>query len=290
MNLENVYKCKSTEEAVDLLGKFKEDSKVISGGTDLIIGIRNNKFNPKVLIDVFSIEKLREINLVDDYVELGGAVTFTQIVENPLFKSNLYGLYKSCRLVGSPQIRNKGTIGGNICNGSTAADTIPPLIALKAKIFLESTSGTRQVLLEDIFKDKELKIRDDELLTKIRFKLAKENQILSFAKLGLRKALAISRIAISTFIELDGDKKISLVNVASGSIGRYPMRENSVEEYLLGKEINDETILQAVKVLQNEMDKRLEGRASLPYKRHAVEGILRESLEDGLKFFGGGLQ
>ncbi len=184
MSIERVYKGNSISEVVEILDKYKEEAKLIAGGTDIIIDIRNEKIKPQVLIDVSAIEELKKIeDKGGDYIEIGGATTFTQIVESKFFQSNLYGFNKACRMVGSPQIRNKGTIGGNIANGSAAADSVPPLICLDATIVLESANNTREIKLEDYYKNN-IKIEANELLTKIYFKKPNENQILGFSKLG----------------------------------------------------------------------------------------------------------
>ena len=288
MGLEEVYKGKSIAEVVGILGKWKGDAKIIAGGTDIIIDIRNGKASPKVLIDVSGIEELRAIKVKGELIEIGASVTFTQIVESTLFQDNLYGLKKACHLVGSPQIRNKGTIGGNIANGSPAADSIPPLICLNSTIILESLRGRREISLEKYYKDKiGYGIEEDELLVSIRFKKPTKTQVLSFSKLGLRKALAISRISMATLLELDEERKVKTIEVASGSLGKYPMREPEVEAYLLNKFLNNKTIDEGVKVLQGVMAKRLEGRSTLPYKRIAVESMLKEALGDGLDFLNG---
>lgn len=283
MPIERVYKGNSISEVVEILGQYEKDAKLIAGGTDIIIDIRNEKIKPKVLIDISSIEELRKIEENEDYIEIGGAVTFTQIVESEIFTNNLYGLNKASRLVGSPQIRNKGTIGGNIANGSAAADSVPPLICLDSTLIIESINGIREIKLEDYYKD-HIKIRENELITKIRFKKPKENQILSFSKLGLRKALSISRLTISILLELDEEEKIKNIKVSSGALARYPMRELEVEEFFLGKTLDEENINAGIIVLQKSMDKRLEGRPTLPYKRVAVERMLREALYQGANF------
>lgn len=280
----DVYICSSIEEVIELLGKYNKDGKVISGGTDMLIELRNERISPKALIDISSIKELKKIKEDEDFIEIGAGVSYTQIVEDPLFRDKLYGLNKACRLVGSPQIRNKGTIGGNIAHGSPAADSIPALICLESTVVLENKSGRREVSVENFFKDKEnYGIKADELLLAIRFRNPNENQILSFSKLGLRKALAISRISIATLIEINEEGKVELAKVSSGSLGRYPMREPEVEKYLLGKHFSEDVLDDSVKVLQEVMDNRLGGRSTLPYKRVAVERVLKEALKDGMK-------
>lgn len=284
MSVEQFFNAKSIEEVVNLLDQYKEEAKIIAGGTDLVIALNNKKISPKVLIDISKIEELRNIEEVDRKIIIGAAVSFSHLMDYIKGNNNLKGLYDAARSVGSPQIRNKGTLGGNIGHSSPAADSIPPLIALGASIKLASKSGIREILLEDYSAKKNgAGLRQDELIVSIEFKNLSNDQFLTFSKLGLRKALAISRITTSAVIELDDNKIITNIVICSGSIGRYPMRENAVEEYLMGKTLNDEVIEEAVNVLKDSMDERLEGRSTLPYKRIAVESILKETLYSRLK-------
>lgn len=284
MALEDVYKGKNVDEIIELLDRYGKDAKIIAGGTDIVIDLRNERIAPKVLIDISSLEELKAIKDEGEYVDIGAGVSFTQVVESPLFEGNLYGLNKACHMVGSPQIRNKGTIGGNIANGSPAADSIPPLICLNSTLILKSVRGTREISIEDYYRDEDARIRPDELLVSINFKKPKKDQVLSFAKLGLRKALAISRLSIAILVELDEEGKIINIEVASGSLGKYPMRELELEQFLLGKKLEDSTVDEGVLVLQRAMEKRLAGRSTFPYKRVAVDRMFREALEEAMKY------
>jgi carbon-monoxide dehydrogenase medium subunit/xanthine dehydrogenase FAD-binding subunit len=271
-----VHQGKNIEDVLCYLTKH-ENCKIIAGGTDLIIQMREKKISPGALIDISSIQELKEIKEEDDFIEIGAAVTFADIVESPVFDGRLYGLKKACKLVGSPQIRNMGTIGGNIINGSPAADSVPPLLCLNSILVFRSLKGLREVKLEDYFKYKDqVGIREDEVLTAIRFR--RPEGYLNFAKLGLRKALAISRISMAAMVYLDEEGRIRDIAIASGSLGKYPMRERRVEEYLLGKELNERTIDEGLEVLIKATDERLMGRSTYPYKRRAVESLFREVL------------
>jgi CO/xanthine dehydrogenase FAD-binding subunit len=273
-----VKQARTLKEAVELLSQY-ESSKIIAGGTDIVIQIYEKRIHPKALIDISKVDELKKIEEKDDYIEIGAGVTYTDIMESSLFEGNLKGFKKACSLVGSPQIRNRGTIGGNIVNASPAADSIPPLIALESTLILVSKRGKREVKIQDYFSHgKTFGIREDELLTAIRFR--KPKGVLTFAKLGLRKALAISRISISALVDLDEDNRVIFVRIASGSIGKLPMREYEVEEFLHGKVFEENVVDESVKVLQESMDKRLAGRPTLPYKRRAIEAVLKEALSE----------
>ena len=286
MTLHWAYNVSSIEQVLELLEKHKGKAKIIAGGTDIIIHLREEKISPEILIDISKIEKLKKIECEGNRIKIGSAVTYTQIVEDILFSGNLYGLRKACRMVGSPQIRSRGTIGGNIANASPAADSAPPLIALGAELKIASTRGERTVSVEDYFSDKATYgLKEDELLIGIEFDKPRENEILSFSKLGLRKALAISRITLSMLIGLDNEQRIESIRVASGSIGRYPMREIDVEKALLGLKMNDDISKLAIMALHKSMDQRLKERSTYPYKRRAVISLMEEVIRNSESYF-----
>ena len=277
MNIKEVFNPTTIGEVLTILDKYGDKAKIIAGGTDVMIELKNGKIDPDVLIDIFKIKELKNIEEKDEMIILGACTTFTNVVESDLFETNLIGFNRSCRLVGSPQIRNKGTIGGNIVNKAAAADSVPPLMCLGAKVTIESLNSKREITLEEYYNNP---LKDNELLTFIRFKKPNEYATLSFAKLGLRKALAISRLTNSVLLEFDEDKLVKDVKVASGALGKTPVRERRVEEYLLGKQLDEVVIEEAIKVLRTSAGERLKGRATFPYKSSAIDTTLREALEE----------
>lgn len=280
MNIKEVFNPSSIDEALELLDKYGERAKIIAGGTDIIIELKNEKIHPDVLIDIFKIKELKNIEEKDGKIKIGACATFTEVVEDELFNTNLIGFNRACKLVGSPQIRNKGTVGGNIANGASAADSVPPLLCLDAKLTIESLNSKREISLEEYYNNP---LKENELLTFIRFKKPSEDAVLSFSKLGLRKALAISRLTNSVLIEFDEEKRVKNVKVASGALGKTPVRERQVEEYLLGKQIDIEIIEQSIKTLRSSAEERLKGRSTFPYKSSAIETTLKEALEECIR-------
>ena len=280
MNIKETYKASTTKEALELLEKYGEQAKIIAGGTDMVIELRNNKINPDVVIDISSIDEIRYIKEEEGYIFLGAATTFTDVAYSELLDARLDGLKKSARLVGSPLIRNRGTIGGNICHGSPAADIVPPLLALDAMVTIKSSNNTREEKLEDIFLGKgHVDLKSNEMLTGIKFKKPKENQHVGFSKLGLRNALAISRICIAVYIDMDKNNTITDIKVASGALGVNGMRERLVEDSLKGLEINKDTIELGAQKIVKSVEDRLKGRSSLEYKGKAVKSLFIEAME-----------
>ena len=280
MNIKQTYKASTTKEALELLEKYGEQAQVIAGGTDMVIELRNEKIDPEVIIDISSIEEIKYIKENDGYIYLGAGTTFTDVAYSELLDERLSGLKKSARLVGSPLIRNRGTVGGNICHGSPAADIVPPLLALDAVVTIKSNENTREERLEDIFLGKgSVDLKPGEMLTDIKFKKPVESQNLGFSKLGLRNALAISRICIGAYVEVDKDNIIKDIKVASGALGVNGMRERAVEEIMTGLPVNKETLDIGAKQMIASVEDRLKGRSSLEYKGKAVKSLFIEAIE-----------
>ena len=277
------YKATNIKDALEILNEYKSDCKIIAGGTDIIIKMRKATISPDVLLDVSSIDELKGIREVGEYIEIGAATTFSEVVECVLLSGRLKGLIDASKSVGSPQIRNRGTIGGNICNASPAADTVPPLLALDSILILESLNGKREVFLKDFFKDKgKTEHRDNEILTKVKFKNPTINQGLGFYKLGLRKSLAISRISFAVFLEVDRMNRIEMFRAASGSIGKFPIREYKLEEFLIGRLIDEKNLDMACKVLEEDVLRRLSGRQTARFKSIASSGCFKKAINSAL--------
>ena len=279
MSVKSTFKAKTIEEVLELLSKYKEKATLIAGGTDLVIELRNKKIDPEVIIDISHINELRYIKQTESEISLGAGTTFTDIAYAIELGKKLEGLKKSARLVGSPLIRNRGTVGGNICHGSPAADIVPPLLALDARVTIRGKDSVREEKIEDIFLGKgHVDIGPEEMLTDIKFKKPSESAMLGFSKLGLRNALAISRICIAAYIELDKDNKITDIRIASGALGVNGLRERSVEDAMIGRVLNEETVEIGTKAQVDAVEERLNGRSSLIYKGEAVKSLFKEAI------------
>lgn len=281
MVVESVLRAFTVEEAVTFLNRNKPEAQCIAGGTDLLVQMREKKNRGRVIVDITDVQSLKNIEISQFEIKIGAMVRFTDVVENESLKEKVRGFWDSCKSVGSPQIRNLGTIGGNLANGSPAADSAPPLLALDAKLSIVSVRGRREIALKDFYKGKgETDLAYDELLEFIYIPLGKEKkEMVAFEKLGLRNALAISRISTAVWIEFDEKKYIQACRVASGSLGLTPMREPEVEKYLTGKMLTHSSIEEAACVFGNSVEARLAGRSSMPYKKSAVQGVIKPALK-----------
>ena len=280
MNVERIFRPLSTSEAVQLLKEHGEKAQILAGGTDLLVQIREKHNRGSIMIDITDIKALSHVEISENQVKIGAMVRFTDIVENETIKTLLPGLWEACKSVGSPQIRNLGTLGGNLANGSPAADSAPPLVAMGARITAVSSSGERDISLTDFYRGKgKTALAPDEVLTWINIPIhAKAKQHIEFEKLGLRNALAISRISVAVAMELDPSNKVTSCGIASGSLGLNPTREVELETWFIGKKLTESLIKEGAKKFSDIVEQRLLGRSSMPYKREAIQGVLKPAL------------
>jgi carbon-monoxide dehydrogenase medium subunit/xanthine dehydrogenase FAD-binding subunit len=255
---------------------------LLAGGTDVLVHLHEGKLKGSEIIDLTGLDELKGIEIRDGSVRIGAAATFTEVGKSPLL-ARCSGLQEACLSVGSPQIRNAGTLGGNIANGSPAADSAPPLLALGSTVILQKASGIRRIPLCEFYVGKgQTVLETDEVLTALEFPVLPENSVLVFEKLGLRNALAISRISLSLYLKAQNGM-ITEVRAASGSIGLNPMREPALEAFLTGKPLSEEWIPEGMTLFSKEVAARLAGRGTMPYKRIAVMGVFENAARKAIR-------
>ncbi|WP_432662804.1 FAD binding domain-containing protein [Wukongibacter baidiensis] len=279
MGIEKVHKVFDVNNALQLLEKHRDKAEVLAGGTDLLVHIREDKNKGNIIIDISDIREMKKIEILENEIILGALTTFSEIVQNEYIKEKMPGLWKAAKSVGSPQIRNMGTIGGNICNASPAADGVPPLLALDAILSIKCNQEARTLKLSEFYQGRgKTALRANEMLVSVRIPILKDKKInIGFEKLGPRNALAISKISSSVYMEIEG-KLIKDIRIASGALGGYPLRERSVEEFMKGKELCDKIIEEAAMKYSETLSQRLAGRSSLEYKREAVKGVFKKAV------------
>jgi CO/xanthine dehydrogenase FAD-binding subunit len=280
------YKTPNTiEEAIELLWQAEGKAKVIAGGTDLVIGLRSGDYTPQSIIDITRIEELRKIGEKNGAVSIGAAVTHSEIASSPLVKKYGKILSDAASEIGSPQIRNLGTIGGNIVNASPAADTIPPLMVLNAMGRVVSRGGEKEVPLSQLFKGPyETNLKPHELLVQITFQKLPPETKSSFVRLARRDAMAIARMSVAVVLKMEErGKKIKDVRIAVGSVTPTPQRISEAETFLKGK-LSDQRSLQKASLKVSEaMIQRSGIRASTSYKKPVVEALFMRAVKKALE-------
>jgi carbon-monoxide dehydrogenase medium subunit/xanthine dehydrogenase FAD-binding subunit len=272
----------SLVEALEYLNQYGKEAKIIAGGTDLLIQLRNEDdklAGVKFLVNLDSLPDLRQIKIDEDYISIGTLVNHAEIASSKLIWAKVSFLSKATSMIGSPQIRNRGTIGGNLINASPAADTVPVMIALDADVILQSLTGSRKLPVRELFlKPYETCIRHDEILTEIKFKCLPEGSKTSFLKIGRRNALVISRLNIAVSLKTDEKGIIKDIRIAPGSVMPLPCRAIEAEKLLIGQTPNEEIINRASKKVADIMVEKSGIRASTIYKKPVIEAITRRAI------------
>ena len=274
---------KDKNQLSKLLEQYGEEAKIVAGGTDLLVQIheKSSKLsNMKMMLDISHLEKeMKYIRTEGEELVIGALSTHTEIERNKAVCEYLPSLSQACSLVGSPQIRNMGTIGGSICNASLAADPVPPLLAAEAVLVIGKGEETRKVLLEDFYLGGgKTALKLGEYLLEVRIPIKRGTIYEAFEKLGRRKALAISRLNAAVRYTVDEDGNIDWVRVAPGCIFSIPQRSLKAEEMMLGKAPSKELFCEAGKAVSDEMIEKTGIRWSTAYKQPAIEGVIEKVL------------
>ncbi|MCC6146107.1 MAG: FAD binding domain-containing protein [Anaerolineaceae bacterium] len=271
----------SLPEALELKSKHQTNARLVAGATDLIVELEHNINPVETLIDITHLPDLDKIWLDDQkQVHIGPLVTHNQVVASKLCRDFAFPLVKACWNVGSPQIRNRGTVAGNLVTASPANDTITPLWALDALIKLESMHGSRIVTFPEFFTGvKKTAIQPDEMITDIFFPAMSQGFRGTFLKLGLRKALAISVVDVAVVLKIDG-KSVSEARIALGSVAPTIIRVASAENFLIGKQLTSEVLHHAGELAAQAINPISDIRGSSTYRRYMTGVLVRNALKE----------
>lgn len=246
--------------------------KVIAGGTDLLVKMRRGE-TWDLLVDVSGVSEIRRIDRDGPTIRIGGGVTHRQVSQDKVLKDSAASLAHACSQVGSPQIRNMGTIGGNLVNASPAADSLPPLLIHDARVTLESAQEPREVKLEDfIVSPYKTSIRTDELLCGISLK-SLESYRAGYRRVAKRAAWAISRLSVAWAVKEEHNAFLD-VRLAIGSCTPMPFRAHAAEEFLSCKDKSETLIAQAVNMILEGIRSVSGERPSYTYKFPVLKGML----------------
>jgi xanthine dehydrogenase iron-sulfur cluster and FAD-binding subunit A len=275
------YSVSSAEEAVELLSKYHHKARIIAGATDLLLEIeRGMREGLETLIDISRLSDLSQISMdADGMIHIGAIVTHNQCLVSDILRKYLPPLVQACWQVGSPQIRNRGTIAGNIITASPANDTITPLMALDASVVLRSSKGIRTVPLADFYLGvRKTVMQDDEILTEILVPRMRNDQRGIFAKMGLRAAMAISIANVAIIASLHSNK-IKTVSITMGSVAPKIVHAIAAEAFLIDRELDPETIEKASRLAVETIKPISDIRGSDDYRHYLVYLMVKQGLE-----------
>ena len=268
-------------EACSALAGHGPALSILAGGTDLLIELRRatNKA-PKVVLDISGVAELGGVDESDGSIIINPLTTHTELVRSDLVRKFAPLLGSAAAAIGSPQIRDRGTVGGNIMNAAACADTVPPLIALGAAVTLQSQGGARQLALGDLFvKPYQTKAKPGELLTAIHFPKLPPGARSAFIKLGRRNALSISRMSVAAILQIGSDGRITEARIVPGAAFPTSKRVSEAEQILLGEKPAAKLFAAAGQKVSEEMIKATGRRWSTEYKEPVLAVLVRRALE-----------
>jgi len=289
-DIKNLYEPTSVLEALKLKKEHPE-ALILAGGSDIFIKIREGKLAGCDLISIFSLDELRGICLEDDgSILIRPLSSFTDVVMHPIIKKHIPVLGEAVEQIGGPQIRNIGTIGGNICNGVTSADSAGTLKAYDALLEIASLDGTRVLPFSEFnIKPGKVDLREGEILTGIRIpKESYENTYGHFIKYAMRKAMDIATLSCSVNVKLTEDKKkIERLRIAFGVAAPIPIRAITAETSAHLHPTNEELLNKIAQGALEDVTPRTSWRASKEFRLHLVEELARRATTLSIEKAGG---
>jgi carbon-monoxide dehydrogenase medium subunit len=259
-------------DAIEILGERGEHARIVAGATDLILEIeRGVRKGIDTLVDITRVPGLDRISLdEDEIIHLGPLVTHNHCVASKLIVERGFPLAQAAWEVGAPQIRNRGTVAGNLITASPANDTITPLLALGARVTLKSKGGERVVPLDEFYTGvRRTVMHPDEILVDISFPAMQTNQRGTFIKLGLRRAQAISVVDVAIVLTFQ-DGRVEKAAITLGSVAPTIIHAIAAESYLTGRTLEDESVEEASRLAEAAARPISDVRSSADYRNEMV--------------------
>ncbi len=270
------------EEALEILSRYEREIKIIAGGTDLLVQYYDRLYEINHWLDLKNIKDLKNIRINKNQMEIGAMITHTQLEISEDIKKYFPILSQAAADIGSPQIKNRGTIGGNIVNASPAGDLLPSLMAYKAQIKLISSKEETIVPAEAFFLGpKKTMIRTDQLLSEIILPLPEKHTYGSWIKIGKRKALIIATITLALIVRMDEDDEIVKdVSVCLGSVAPTPIEIKEIKGKMIGKKYKQLDFNQLGELVEDKISPIDDIRGTREYRKDVAKEITINALEE----------
>lgn len=272
---------KDVPDVCSMLYKYKHKAAVVAGGTDLLVQMEDNRRALKYLINLKQIHSLRGIN--DNgagELRFGALTTIRDIETSPLIRENFPILARAASLLGTIQVRNLGTVVGNLCNASPSADMAPALICLDAKLHIVGPNGKRLVMVEDFFTGPgQTVLEAGEIVAEIQIPHMKPHTGSTYMKHTIRRVLDLAIVGVGVVVTLDPDgERLIDVKIALGAVAPTPMRAKKAEEMLRGSNLEENSIEKAAWVAAEEARPISDVRGSAEYRKHILKVLTKQAI------------
>ena len=274
------YEAPSTvDQAVGLLKSHGEKARPLCGGTDLIIQLRAGVRHPEYVVDVKNIKEMRQISFdAKTGLRLGAAVSCIEIFENEVMRRVYPGLTEAAHLIGSLQIQNRASVGGNLCNGSPAADSTPALIAIGARARIVGPKGEREVAVENFCLGPQRTVLEPgELLVELLAAAPAAHSADAYLRLIPRNEMDIAIVGVGSSVTLDGDK-VSAARIGLGAVAATPLLAAKAAESLIGKRLDDSAVETAARLASDQAAPIDDMRGTIEYRKHVTGVLTRRTL------------
>jgi len=269
----------SLEDAFNLVSASKGTAVFMAGGTDVLIRIKKDLIQPEQVVDVKCISEMDGFVMSKNEFSIGALTTIRALEKSRAVCDKLPILALAASKLGSVQVRNKATIGGNLCNAAPSAETAPALLALDAQTEIFGKTGKRVVDLDDFFLGPGSTILGEgEILTRLKIPLSRNRRGSTYYKLTTRRAMDIAFVGVAVLLELDGEDRISKARIALGAVAPTPIRVPLAEKILEGKVLNDEISHKSAELAAQACQPISDHRASAEYRREMVNNLCKRGL------------
>ncbi len=289
-DIKALYEAESVQHAVQLLQEHPE-AQILAGGSDVLVQVREGRRAGVELVSIYMLDELRGVSIdEEENIRIGSLTSFSHITNDPIIQKYINVLGEAVDMVGGPQIRAIGTIGGNTCNGVTSADSASTLMAWDAVMEVTGPEGVRRVPIKDWYiKAKVVDLKPAEIQTAIL--IPKESYDRCFGhyiKYSMRNALDIATTGCSVNVVLSDDKKtFERVRVGYGVAAPVPVRAATAEEFINGKKITDKNIKKFAETVLEDINPRDSWRAGRALRRHISVVMAERALRESVSLAGG---
>ncbi|MDR2133641.1 MAG: xanthine dehydrogenase FAD-binding subunit XdhB [Treponema sp.] len=291
-DIEELYEAESAEHAVALLREHPQ-ARIIAGGSDVLIEIREGRIAGCSLVSIQKIDALRGVGMDGEGgIRIGALTSFSHVSADPIIRKHIPVLGEAVDTIGGPQLRNIGTIGGNVCNGVTSADSASTLMAWDAVMEYLGPGGPRRLPIREHYTGagKTSLARDEILRAIVIPRESYENCFGSYIKYAMREALDIATLGCSANVLLSPDgKRIMRLRLAYGVAGPVPLRTPSAEAAAAGRAADEETIRAAAEAAPRDLNPRTSWRAGREFRLHLAVELAKRTIRESIKRAGGSI-
>lgn len=272
------------EEALGILSQRNQRLRIVAGGSDVIVQLRDGVMRTDKLLNILSLDELRYVRRDNDEIHIGSLATYSDIVNSRLTRQHGWVLVEAAKQIGAIQLQNTATIGGNLGNASPAGDSLPPLYALDTTVVTRSKTGRREIPIEQFFVSyRKTALRQDELIEEVYFKAMNSRDRGSYQKLGLREANAISIVDVAVVLRgRDTDVSFREARVALGAVAPIIMRSRKSESLLVQTPLDEAIISRAAVVAAGDASPIDDIRGSAEYRKEVLASLVYQALREAL--------